>query len=362
MRIDQWTPALHRGDAIGDSTLLMRDTFRRWGHEAEVFALTLDEGLEGEVQRWADWRPGGPSDVVILHYALPSPLTSALAGQPGRRVLIHHNITPPEYYEPWDPEVARICGLARAELPGLAPHVDLALGDSEFNRLDLDAAGFRRTGVLPIYMDFDRYRRPANPVLHAALADGRANLLFVGRVAPNKKHDDLIRLASFWKRFVSPDLRLLLVGRLPRRSTGTGQPIPRHYYDALQAQFYEEGLTPDEVVFLGHVDDDDLLACYRAAGLFVSMSEHEGFGVPLVESMLMRVPVLAYSATAVPYTLGGAGVQFTEKSLSEVAELASVLVADQALRATVLAGQDRRLADFAPDAVEGTLRTHVDSL
>ena len=362
MRIDQWTPALHRGDAIGDSTLLMRDTFRSWGHDAEVFALTVDEGLEGEVRRWADWCPGGPSDVVILHYALPSPLTPALAAHPGRRVLIHHNVTPSEFYEDWDPEVAHICGLARAELPGLVPHVDLALGDSEFNRLELEAAGFGRTGVLPIYMDFDRYRQPSNPVLHEALSDGRTNLLFVGRVAPNKKHEDLIQLASFWKRFVSPDLRLLLVGRLPRRTTGTGRPVPRHYYDALQAQFYEEGLTSDEVVFLGHVEDDELLACYRAAGLFVSMSEHEGFGVPLVEAMLMRVPVLAYSAAAVPYTLGEAGVQFTEKSLSEVAELASALATDEALRAAVLAGQDRRLAAFAPEAVEETLRTHVDSL
>ncbi len=362
MRIDQWTPALHRGDAIGDSTLLMRDTFRRWGHDAEVYALTVDEGLGGEVRRWADWRPGGPSDVVILHYVLPSPLTPSLADQPGRRVLIHHNITPPEYYEPWDPEIAHICRLARAELPGLAAQVDLALGDSEFNRLELEAAGFPRTGVLPIYMDFGRYRQPANPVLAEALDDGRANLLFVGRVAPNKKHEDLIRLASFWKRFISPDLRLLLVGRLPRRTTGHGRPVPRHYYDALQAQLYEEGLTPDEVVFLGHVEDDDLLACYRAAGLFVSMSEHEGFGVPLVESMLMRVPVLAYSATAVPDTLGGSGVQFTEKRLPEVAELASALFADEGLRAAVLARQDRRLEAFTPEAVEGILRTHVGSL
>jgi glycosyltransferase involved in cell wall biosynthesis len=362
MRVDQWTPALHRGDAIGDSALLMRDAFRRWGHEADVYSLTVDEGLEEEVRPWSEWRPGGASDVVILHYALPSPLTPALSEQPGRRVLIHHNVTPPEFYEAWDPEVAYICTLARAQLPGLAPHVDLALGDSEFNRLELANAGFRRTGVLPIYIDFDRYRRPPSPVLGEVLADGRINALFVGRVAPNKKHEDLIRLASFWKRFICPDLRLLLVGRLPRRVTGHGQPVPRHYFDALQALFYEEGLTPDEVVFLGHVADDDLLACYRAARVFVSMSEHEGFGVPLVESMLMGVPVLAYSAAAVPYTLGGAGVQFTGKDLAGVAELASALVRDESLRSAVLEEQRRRLSAFTSEAVEKTLRGHLDSL
>jgi glycosyltransferase involved in cell wall biosynthesis len=362
MRVDQWTPALHRGDAIGDSTLLMRDAFRRWGHEADVYSLTVEEGLEEEVRPWSDWRPGGASDVVILHYALPSPLTAALAEETSRRVLIHHNVTPPEFYAPWDPEVAYICALARAQLPGLAPHVDLALGDSEFNRLELAAAGFRRTGVLPISIDFERYRRPPSPVLGEALDDGRINALFVGRVAPNKKHEDLIRLASFWKRFVSPDLRLLLVGRLPRRVSGHGEPVPRHYFDALQALFYEEGLTPEDVVFLGHVQDDDLLACYRGARLFVSMSEHEGFGVPLVESMLMDVPVLAYASTAVPFTLGGAGVQFAEKDLAAVAELASALVRDASLRKKVLEGQRRRLAAFAPETVERMLKDHLESL
>ena len=190
-------------------------------------------------------------------------------------------------------------------------------------------------------------------MLRRALEDGRRNVLFVGRLAPNKRHEDLIRLASYWKRFVSPDLRLLLVGKLPRR---------REYFDALQALLYEEGFTPWEVVFTGHVDHGDLLACYAAADVFVSMSEHEGFGVPLVEAMLMDVPVLAYRAGAVPDTLGGAGLQFTEKRIGEVAEIAHRLATDDALRTSVLAGQRRRLAAFAPAAVESALRGYVESL
>ena len=130
----------------------------------------------------------------------------------------------------------------------------------------------------------------------------------------------------------------------------------------LQALAYEEGLTPWEVVFLGHVSHEELLACYEAASVFVSMSEHEGFGVPLVESMLTRVPVIAYASTAVPDTLGGAGLQFTEKRFPEVAEAAHALVTDDALRSVVLSGQDRRLEAFAPSAVERTLRSWVDSL
>lgn len=353
MRIDQWVPTLHRGDAIGDSARLMRDAFRRWGHGAGVYALELDDDLVGDGRSWSEWSPGGPDDVVILHYALPSPLTQAFKQHRGRRVLLHHNITPPEFFLGWDPELVRICALGRGELAGLRGHVELGLADSEFNRQELEQAGFRRTGVLPIYLDFERYRLPPNPVLRRALDDGNTNLLFVGRVSPNKRHEDLIRLASYWKRFVAPDVRLLLVGKLARR---------RHYFDALQALLYEEGFTPDEVVFTGHVDHDDLLAYYASARVFVSMSEHEGFGVPLLEAMLMRVPVLAYAATAVPHTLGGAGVQFTGKAIGEVAELAHCLVTDETLRCAVLAGQQRRLAAFAPPAVESTLRSYLESL
>ena len=331
----------------------MRDAFRAWGHAADVYALELDEDLEEEGRPFSQWRAGGAGDVVILHYALPSPLSAALEAHRGRRVLLHHNITPPEFFAGHDPELARICAIGQEEFRRLAPHVDLGLADSEFNRRELEEAGFARTGVLPIFLDFRRYRERPHPVLRRLLDDGRTNLLFVGRVAPNKRQEDLVRLASYWRRFISPDVRLLLVGKLPRR---------RSYYDALQAFFYEEGFTPAEVVFTGHVDHAELLACYAEADVFVSTSAHEGFGVPLVEAMLMDVPVLAYRAGAVPDTLGDAGVQFSESRLDEVAEMAHRLVADDALRQAVLAGQRGRLRAFATETVEASLKAYVESL
>ena len=352
-RIDQWVPALHRGDAIGDSARLMRDAFRARGHAADVYALEIDPELIGDGRPFRDFEPGGPDDVVILHYALPSPLSAALRELRGRKVLLHHNITPPEFFVGWDAELARICQLGREELATLRDCVEMGLADSEFNRLELEALGFRRTGVLPIYLDFARYREKPNPVLRRMLSDGRTNLLFVGRLAPNKRQEDLVRVASYWKRYVAPDVRLVLVGKPPRR---------REYFDALQSFCYEQGFTPWEVLFLGHVEHDDLLACYAAAHVFLCLSEHEGFGVPLVESMLMDVPVLARRAAAVPHTLGGAGVQFDGLPLAEVGEAAHLLATDTTLREGVLAAQRRRLEAFAPAAVESALFRYVDSL
>jgi glycosyltransferase involved in cell wall biosynthesis len=249
--------------------------------------------------------------------------------------------------------MVHICRVGREEFRRLRGQVDLALADSEYNRRELEEAGFQRTGVLPIYLDFARYREEPSPALARLLEDGLINVLFVGRLAPNKKQDDLIRLAACWKRALGPDVRLLLVGKPPRR---------RHYFDALQALQYELGFTPWEVVFTGHVSHADLLACYARSHVFVSMSEHEGFGVPLVESMLMRLPVLAYSSTAVPFTLGGAGVLFSEKRLMEMAEVAARLARPGPLRDDVLARQERRRAAFAPPAVETALRGYLDAL
>jgi L-malate glycosyltransferase len=353
MRIDQWVPALHRGDAIGDSARLMRDAFRRWGHEANVYALEVDADLENDGRLFRDFRPGGERDIVILHYALPSPMTQALTETRSRRVLIYHNITPPSFFEGWDEEMVRICALGRSDLVMLRGRIDLALADSEFNRGELEEQGFERTGVLPIYLDFGRYDLPANPVWRRMLSDGLVNVLFVGRVVPNKRIEDLIRVMIYWKKFIRADVRLVLVGKLPRRRT---------YFDALQRMFYDHALTPWDVVFTGHVRHDELMACYRAAHVFLSMSAHEGFGVPLVESMITDVPVLAYRATAVGDTLGEAGVTFSEKRFAEVAEMGFMLAHDAALRQAVLRGQQRRLAAFSPESVEATLRRAIESI
>ncbi|MBN2370193.1 MAG: glycosyltransferase family 4 protein [Vicinamibacteria bacterium] len=353
MRIDQWIPALHKGDAVGDSALLMRDTIRRWGLDADVYALEIDQCLEGDGRRFAEWRDSGTDDIVILHYALPSPLTPALKRHGGRRVLLYHNITPPESFLGFDEEMARICIQGRRDLASLKDDVDLALAVSEFNRRDLVQAGFGRTAVLPIQLDFARYRKPPNPILRRTLDDGLVNILFVGRVSPNKCHADLIRVAAYWKRYIAPNVRLLLVGKLPRF---------RRYFDALQSFFYELGFTPWEIVFTGHVEHDDLLAYYTGADVFLSMSAHEGFGVPFLEAMLLDVPVLAYKAAAVGETLGGAGLAFTRKEVAEVAETAYLLVTNAALRESVLAGQRRRVRAFAPENVASLLRRHIESL
>jgi glycosyltransferase involved in cell wall biosynthesis len=348
MIVNQWVPAAHRGDAIGDSARRVRAMLRAQGHRSDLFALTMDDALRGDVRLFSDPDAGG-GDVTIFHFALPSPMTEAFAALPGRRVLQYHNITPAAFFAPYDPQLFRLAALGRAELRSLVGRVDLALGDSEFNRQELAALGFAPTDVFPIAVDIERLTgAPRRPALEKILADGLINILFVGRIVPNKRIEDHIRLAEVYKRYVDSYYRFIFVGR--------HDGIPA-YYAQVRALVDEFRMLPDRFWFTGPVPDEDLAAFYRWADVYVSLSEHEGFCVPLVEAMATGVPVLAYAAGAVPETLGGAGLLFAPKDLEVAAELLGSLVYDRALRERVLAGQRRRLEDFAAPRIEARLRS-----
>ena len=337
MIVNQWVPAAHRGDAIGDSARRVRTMLRGLGHDSEIYALTVDEDLQGEIHGF-DSGAARAGDVTIFHYALPSPMTEAFGALSRGRVLQYHNVTPPQFFAGFDAGIVRLAALGRDEIRQLVGRTDIALGDSEFNRRELESFGFAPTGVFPIAVDVERIRHgAARPALEVMLSDGLMNFLFVGRIVPNKKIEDHIRLAEHYKRYVDAEYRFIFVGKTDG--------VPR-YYNAVRALVAEYRMPGDRFIFTGPVPDEDLITYYRNADVYISLSEHEGFCVPLVEAMAADVPVLAYASTAVPDTLGGAGVQFEPKDLEFAAELLGELAYNDDLRARVIAGQRRRLAAF----------------
>ena len=349
MIINQWVPAAHRGDAVGDSARRVRDLLRALGHQSELYALTIDDALEGDVRPFAD-PAARRGDLTIFHFALPSPMTAAFASLSGGRILQYHNVTPAAFFAPYDPALFRLAALGREELRTLVGHVELALGDSDFNRRELEALGFEPTGVFPIAVDTSRVTNPVSrPSLERLLDDELVNFLFVGRIAPNKKIEDHLLLAEHYKRYVDAYYRFIFVGRYD---------VVPGYYAAIRAQMAQFRLLNDRFIFTGPVPDEELAVYYRHAAVYISLSEHEGFCVPLLEAMAADVPVLAYAAAAVPDTLGGAGVQFAPKDFEYAAELLGALVFDDDLRAQVIAGQRKRLADFGDARITREL-THV---
>jgi len=352
MIVNQWVPAAHRGDAIGDSALRLRDLVRGMGHRSDLYALTMDDALRDDVQRFED-PASGRGDLTIFHFALPSAMTDAFGRLPGGRVLQYHNVTPAAFFAPYDPALFRLALLAREELATLVGRVDLALGVSEYNRRELESLGFAQTGVLPLAVDTSRVTGKATrPSLDRILDDELVNFLFVGRIAPNKKIEDHIKLAEHYKRYVDSYYRFIFVGRYDA--------VPR-YYSTIRALMSDYRLLDERFVFTGQVPNEELAAYYQHAAVYISLSEHEGFCAPLLEAMAADVPVLAYAAAAVPETLGGAGVQFAPKDLEYAAELLGALAFDDGLRAKVIAGQRRRLADFGDDRITRQLEAIIES-
>jgi glycosyltransferase involved in cell wall biosynthesis len=339
------------GDAIGNHVRALRRLLRSWGYASDVYAQYIHASLQTEARFYTRYREvSSPDTVVLFHFSIGSEVTSFFAGLPDRRVMIYHNITPAKYFAGVNARVADRCRRGRWELVRLRHAAELALGVSEFNRAELEAAGFARTGVLPILIDWEQYAHPPVPAVEAACGHG-TTLLSVGRVAPNKRVEDLIKAYYFYRR-LDPDSRLVVVGSAVDTET---------YLAACQKLAAELGVL-DHVVFTGPVSQAELCTYYRLASVYLCLSEHEGFCVPLLEAMHFGVPVVAYASTGVPGTLGSAGILLAEKDFPTIAEAAHRAARDASFRAAVIAGQRARLRAFDAEAIGARLREHLERL
>ncbi len=355
MRVHQIVPRLDAGDAIGAMAMAIHEVLTAWGLEARLFAYDMDE----YGRRYASFDTAyrefmhQEEDILLYHYGLYCDNYRMFLESRNRKALIYHNITPPGFYAAFYPEAVRLCTLGREVLAQLK-ECDLALGVSDFNRRELVEMGFteEKTGVLSIPPPLGKLdAAEEDRELSRWLGDGKTNLLHVGRVVPNKKLEDVIKTFHCYHRAVNARSRLVIAGPLPINT----------YYAALLSLVRGMGIE-DRVFFLGKVSDGALKACYRGAHYYLSMSEHEGFCMPLLEAFHYRLPVLAYAAGAVPETMGGAGVLFFEKDHLVLAELIDRLERDAFLRGRVLDAQEERLRDFGPQEFALRLREVMEAL
>lgn len=341
--IHQLLPNLAYGDAISNHALTIRDSLRDRGYESEIFVRYLDDRVASQAKVFE--RQIAPQAGLIYHHSIGSELTEYATSHPGAKCLIYHNITPAKFFQPYRPDFAAILDKGRAELQELAQYFKVSVGDSAYNAAELVASGFEQPGVLPIAVDPSKWNRLPDSALMEQLQDGKSNLLFVGRITPNKCQEQLVE-AFYYYLTMDVEARLILVGE-----GNSNDP----YYHHLLSVIDKFDLS-SYVLMPGQVNDAQLLAYYRTADLFWSMSEHEGFGVPLVEAMWFDIPVLAYKSSAVPETLGKSALMFNNKEdLVPVAALAKLLVKDRALQSKVISAQRQRRESFTPQAVSESL-------
>jgi len=292
------------------------------------------------------------TDAILYHFATASPATIALARARLPLILLHHNVTPAAYFRGIDRAHYDRCRLAASEVTLLRGRTLLALADSDFTRRQLESDGFSPTGVLPLVLDPAPYRhhRPGRLAAEIHSQPGPV-FLVVGRVAPHKRVEEAIRLFHLYRRGIDESARLWILG--------DDQRLPR-YRSALAGLLDHLGETG--VRFTGKVPTQDLLDAYSAARVLLCMSDHEGFGVPLLEAMLMGLPVLAMEHGAVGETLGPAGVRLTTRDLPLAAELLHMLASDEETRRRQVALGHRRAAELSPERAADRLVAHLASI
>ena len=337
-------PDFAAGDAIGNEVLALQKTLRSWGVRSEIFASHVQARLRGQARPVEDYaRRAVSDDVLIFHFSIGHRLADELPGLPGRKVLRYHNITPAHFLEGVYPDGAERCRLGRQQLPRLAGAVALGLGVSAFNCAELVEAGCAAVEEVPILLDLAVLETPPDPRLLARYGDGRPTVLHVGRLVPNKRIEDLVK-AHYWLTRAVPRARLLLVGG------GETNPYARGVRKLIRE------LRVPGVYFSGHVTNAALTAFYRSAGVYLCLSEHEGFCVPLVEAMHFGLPIVARAAAGVPGTLGAGGILLSRPDPVLTGEVLARVLGDGALRTELGERSRARLGAFQPAVVRETLR------
>ncbi len=351
IEINQFLPAFHYGDAIGFEALSLKKFFLSKGIKSEIYAFHIDSTLSSEAKYFEEYED--KNDIKIYHFAVPSSLTDFFISSKGKKILIHHNITPYKFFFKFRKDLFRIGYYGRKELNYLKSSISLAIGDSEYNRRELEEIGFTKTATFPLMIDFSKYHKKTVPILEKIFKDGKLNIITVGRIVSNKKYEDIIKIFFYLKKYVHQDSRLIIVG-----NTNSD----KKYYYALLDYINFFFLTTKDVFFTGHIPYDELLTYYQISDIFISASEHEGFCLPLVESMVYEVPVIAYNSTAIPYTLGEAGIKINTKNPALVGELLYEIWKNRELNAKIVFLQNKRLEKIKEESSPEKFLTLIEEI
>ena len=337
--IHQLVAGFTSGDAISNEALVMRRIFREWGYASDIFCdpnFVRPEMRHETRDLHTLAASAEPADIVLLHLSIGCDANEILPTLRSRKIILYHNVTPAHFFRAVNPQVVSALERGRRQIARLAGCADINLAVSRFNAGELEAAGYRDVKVLPLLIEFNLLKSNVDRGTLRRYGDGKTNILFVGRGAPNKKIEDVIRAFNYFHMFVEPHSRLIHAGSYAGME---------RYHHVLRAMVRDFKLDAD-VVFTKTVSQPELNALYQTAGLFLCMSEHEGFCIPVLESMLHDVPVMAYATAALPETMDGAGVLFYEKQYDAVAEMMGRMTHDRALRKAVIGGQRQRLQRY----------------
>lgn len=338
MKIIQLLVTLQQGDAIGNFTIALHEMLLEERYDAKVYAYNLGSNIDGSIAKnIKHLKETTDDDLIIYQMCEGHKINDLIRKLRGKKIAIYHNATPPEFFTDYGVQFRQGQKNALKVIASMKTEFVKCVADSEYNKQDLISMGYPQEDiiVIPITIDYEDYKKEPDKAIREKYNDDFVNILFVGRIAPNKKQEDIVRIFAYYHEFINCDSRLFLIG----------SPFIADYNMAIKDYISYLNLE-ESIVMPGHSTFEEILAYYTCADVFLCMSEHEGFCVPLIEAMQFDVPVIAYNSTAIPYTLGEAGVLVEDKEPETVSRLIEQIIYDDSYTDTIINKQRSRLKAF----------------
>ena len=349
--IHQITATVSFGDAISNEILAIKKMLDNMGIHNEIYAENIDPRVKKYVKKYTSYK-GNKDDIIINHFGIGSSVNDYVIGLKNKvKIIRYHNITPHNFFHTYNSVTAKLCELGREQLKKSRDTYKYSLAVSEYNKQELLDIGYKNISIMPIIIAIKDYEKKPNDEIVNKFNDNNRNIIFVGRVSPNKKQEDVIKSFYYYKKYFNSKSRLFIVGS----------------YDGMELYYKQlirliQALELEDVFFTGHTSFESILAYYSIADLFLCMSEHEGFCVPLVESMFFKVPVLAYNSSAIPDTLSGSSVLINEKNYEYIAGMMNYILEEKDFRDKIINKQSKRLEELRPETVELEFEKYIKKI
>lgn len=346
MKIIQLTESITFGDAITNHIFAIDKTLKINRQESYIYAsdFKMDKRFPTEIKRKSKLKLNlHKDDIIVYHLSIGTDLTEWFKNLQCKKGIIYHNITPSKFYKKYNYMIYENTKYGRETLSTLCNHIDFAIANSDYSKQELINLGYKNVYTIPLLISFSEYNKPLDNTIIDRFSDNKKNILFVGRIVPNKKIEDIIIAYDYYKKNLNHDCRLILVG----------DTVIDAYFSELEELIKDIQAT--DVIFTGLTSFAELITYYKIADLFLCMSEHEGFCVPLVESMYFDIPILAYNSSAIPETLGDSGIIFNRKEFDKISFIIDVLLNNSDLRQKIVDSQQKRLESFDNKIIEDKL-------
>lgn len=347
LEINQILPTIAPRDAISNEAVEIRDILREWGYKSEIYAQNVHPSMKSIAH--THYKNPSKDNILIFHYSIGSEICDFVRTLPDKKIIRYHGITPEIYLEKINDYIAHLLLLGRKQLEYYPNITTLALANSEYTKRELVSIGFKNVKILPLILNFKKLELFNDSLLNLYSGDF-VNILFVGRLIPQKRQDEVIKIFYYYKH-INPKSRLFLVGSYEGFEK---------YYEELKLLIKE--LELNDVYITGSVPVEDLVSYYKLADIFICMSDWESFFAPLVECMFFNIPIMAYNATAIPDTLKDAGVLINTKNYIEIAEMINVIINDLELRTRIIEKQKEVLRMYNRTNAEQLLNIYIKAV